>query len=271
MSDNPFPVRLLITGIIVILVMPCSTPAMASTVSGEALLSSVSNSLYHSLDRIDQNLTGIARVFGTSDMKNTSAADIISPYMITREGLAGFLLYTGDTIYPSLHASYLKEPLDPSLLQDSAIRHSITYIKPKMSSIKESGDAQPVIMISRPTVVGDLIGSAIALLVPGPFCEAIIKPRINGTNNMCMVMQPDGKILYTSHPGELTKVPPENFSTLFSTFTDVKTAMSAQKEGHMDYELWRADRSGPNARKAHWNTISLHGTEWRVMVAEPVR
>jgi len=86
-----------------------------------------------------------------------------------------------------------------------------------------------------------------------------------------MVMQPDGTILYTSHPMELTKIPPENFLTEFPTFRDVKTAMMDKKEGHIVYELWRADRTEPSSREAYWNTINLHGNEWRVLIANPLK
>ncbi len=262
-------IRSLFITLIAIQVIIGNGYATETSGTGEYLLSSISTSLDHSLEQIDQNLTGIAGAFGISDMGNISASDIISPYQMNQEGLEGFILFDGDTIYPLLNSSSIKTPFDPSLLQDSAINNSIRYIKPKLSQEKEMFDSKRVVMISRPAVVNDRIGAAIALLIPWSFCDALIQPRINGTHSLCVIMQLDGTILYSSDTDELTKIPPENFLTEFPTFRDVKTAMISQKGGSLRYELWRADRSEPKSRTAYWDTINLHGTEWRVMVAEP--
>ncbi|MFH0968234.1 MAG: hypothetical protein V1862_11185 [Methanobacteriota archaeon] len=264
-------IRLIFVGLITIHMITGSIIADPASGSGELILSSVCDSLNHSLNQIDQNLAKIAGVFRTSDMRNTSASDIIGPYQIDQEGLGGIILFVGDTVYPSLNSSAMKKPFDSSILQDMAINDSIRYIKPKMSQEIEITDSKPIIMISRPTVIDDIIGAAVAILIPWSFCDAIVQPRINGTNILCIVMQLDGIILYSSSSGELAKIPPENFLTEFPTFRDVKRAMIAEKDGHMNYELWRADRSEPKARDAYWSTITLHGTEWRVMIAEPVK
>ncbi|MDD1727799.1 MAG: hypothetical protein LUQ50_01860 [Methanospirillum sp.] len=59
--------------------------------------------------------------------------------------------------------------------------------------------------------------------------------------------------------------------TEFPTIRDVKQVMMIRKEGHISYELWHADPAEPKGREAYWNTIDLHGTKWRVLIAEASR
>ena len=271
MNGRSLSIRLIITVLIIILTSQNWVFAEMEEGSGEYLLSSVSSSLDRALGQIDKNLTEISGAFGTADMKNTSVDNIISPYQMNQNGIAGVILMAGNTIYPSLNLRQMNTSFDTSLLQDPAVQDSIKYINPKMSQEKKIGYGNRMVMISRPAVVDDHIGAAVAILIPDLFCDAIIQPQINDSNTMCIVMQLDGTILYASHPEELTKIPPENFHAEFTTFRDVKTAMTEANEGHMKYGIWRADPTDPKARDAYWNTIYLHGTGLRVLVAVPVK
>lgn len=140
-----------------------------------------------------------------------------------------------------------------------------------MSDATLIGDASQVVMITIPTVVDDNIGVAIAFVLPWAFCDVIVSQELNGTDTIGVVMQPDGTILYASAPMELNKIPPDNFMTEFPTFRDVKNSMKTEKEGHVSYELWRPDPTEPQGRNAYWSTIDMHGSEWRVMIADAIR
>ena len=260
--------------IMAILLIGCTASSClaedSNVTSGSVLLTTVSNALLKSLDTIDQNLSAIATVFGEADA-NSTLDSIVDEKQIDKPGWAGVILIAGDKTYTTLNPSVITGPLNTSITDDPAIRDSIKYIKPKMGAIRDISDVDQGVAISRPAVVGDLIGSAVALIIPWSLCESVIRPRINGTNTLSVVMQKDGTILYTSHPTELTKVPPDTFLTEFPTFRDVQTAMKKEKEGHIIYELWRAERTDPHAREAYWNTIYLHGNEWRVLVASAIK
>lgn len=260
---------ILITILSSLLVLPAGADPI--TPSGTDLLDRVVTSLSDSLDEVDSNLTGIAGAFGATSMSNASGPAIVAPYRMNIPGLAGVVLIAGDKNIAVLNESVLPQPLDNKVLKDTSISDSMKYIKPKMSNATLIPIAGQVVMITRPTVVDDIIGAAVTILLPGTFCEAIISPEINGTDAISVVMQPDGTILYSSAPAEMAKIPPDNFMTEFPTFRDVKNAMKTEKEGHISYELWRADPTEPHGRNGYWSTINLHGTEWRVLIAEAIR
>lgn len=249
-----------------------------STVSGEQVdqtgqdrLSAVSTALSDALDEVDANLTLTAGAFSATDGNNINQNVIVKPYRIPNPGWAGVILLVGETVVPDLNQSVMNGPFNPVLLKDPAVVNSLTSIKPTMSSGMIMGDATRGVLISRPAVVDDDIGAAVAVIIPDQFCNEIISPVLAEADSMCLIMQTDGTILYTTHPVELDHIPPEHILTEFPTFRDVKTAMLTQKTGHLIYEFWHGSPDEPRARDAYWETISLHGTEWRVLIADAIR
>lgn len=238
--------------------------------SGEEILTQVSSSIDMSLDQLDKNLTAIVRSFETLG-PDASAEDIIGPFVVTQPGVIGTGLIAENKTLSLFNASYLQDPQDLTMLQDPSVSSAIQYIKPRMSLVKKLNNSEKIVLISRPALVNDIIGAAVMVLTPGEFIDPLVKPQLNDTNTLCAVMQLDGTILYTSHPMELSNIPPENFMTGFPTFRDVIGAMIDGESGDLIYELWRADRTEPKARQAFWTTITQHGTDWRIMVAVPIR
>ena len=250
---------------------PVSASAEQVSISGEELLSTVSNAVSDALVEADTNLTEIAGAFSVTDSKKTTADAIIGKNRIENPGWGGVVLLADGTTLTSLNTSLIPDPLNEAVLKDKAVTDSITYLKPKMSKDRIVGNSVQAIMISRPAIVNDKAGAAIGFMVPAQYLNGIVQPLINDTDAMSLVMQDDGTILYASSPMELTKIPPENILTEAPTYRDVKNAMMTEKSGHMIYEFWHGDQNDPRAREAYWNTVSLHGTEWRVLVAPAIR
>lgn len=239
--------------------------------TGEDRLSAVSTALSDALDEVDANLTLTAGAFSATDENKIDKNVIIDPYRINNTGWAGVVLQIGNTVVTDLNQSVMNGPFNPELLKDLAVVNSVALIKPTMSAGLVIGDATRGILISRPAVVDDTVGAAVAVIIPDQFCKEILSPVLAEADTMSLVMQADGTILYATHPSELDHIPPEHILTEFPTFRDVKTAMLTQKSGHTIYEFWHGSPDEPRAREAFWETISLHGTEWRVLIADAIR
>jgi hypothetical protein len=85
-----------------------------------------------------------------------------------------------------------------------------------------------------------------------------------------VIIIPNGTICYSSHPAETSKFPPDNVVTEVPTFRDVFSLMSNREKGIQFYDLWKPEPQDPESRMAIWKTVSINGTEWRVMVGVPV-
>ena len=239
--------------------------------SGTDLLSNVSSSLSNSLDEVDRNLSETAGSFSAGSIKTASAETIVAPHRMKIPGWAGVVLVRDNTTLAALNGSYLNQPVEPLITSNPSVQHAIEVLKPGMSNATSLADGDHMILITRPAVIDEKNGAAVVVLETTPFCNAVIRPIIQNSDTTCIVMQSDGTILYASDAEELDKIPPDNFVTEFPTFRDVKKAMMTGKEGHISYELWHADPTEPKGREAYWNTIELHGTEWRVLIAEAIR
>jgi len=260
--------------LIIILLINClfaGTTADPVNLSGTDLLSQISSSLSDSLDAVDRNISETSGVFSGESLKTASAEKIAAKNKMDIPGWAGVVLVAGNTTLSTLNESYLNAKQVPDIISDPSVQRAITYLKPWMSNASSFAEGDNMVMITRPAVVDDLKGGAIAVLVTGPFCHWVIDPQLNGTDSIAMVMQPDGKVLYMSDTSEMDKIPPDNFLTEYPTFRDIKKAMMSEKEGHISYELWRPDPTEPKGREAYWNTINQHGNDWRVLIATAIR
>jgi len=261
--------------LIIILLFGClftgSAAADQVNLSGLDLLNRVSSSLSDTLDEVDNNISETAGVFSGETLKTASAEKIISKNRMNIPGWAGVVLVAGNTTLSSLNESYVSQNQIPGITSDPSVLNVIKVLKPRTSNATPREDGDHMILISRPAVVDDQNGAAIAVLLTDPFCSAVIGPMVNGTDAIAMVMQPDRKILYMSDSSEEDKIPPDNYLTEYPTFRDVKNAMMNEKEGSISYELWRPDPTEPKGREAYWNTINLNGAEWRVLIAQAIR
>ncbi|HWQ64294.1 MAG TPA: hypothetical protein VN429_07740 [Methanospirillum sp.] len=238
--------------------------------SGTDLLSKVSSSLSNALDEVDSNISDTAGVFSGETLKTASAEKIVAKNRMNIPGWAGVVLMAGNTTLTTLNESYASPDKIEIIKRDPSVLNAIAILKPR------TGNANPragdnMILVTRPAVVDEQNGAAIAVLLSSPFCKAVIDPQIKDTDAIAMVMQPDGTILYISDSSEMDKIPPDNYVTEYPSFRDVKKAMIKEKEGHISYELWRPDPTEPKGREAYWNTIYQNGAEWRVLIAQAIR
>lgn len=100
--------------------------------------------------------------------------------------------------------------------------------------------------------------------------NGIIRPFMNESNLLCLIINSEGRIIYTSHPSECSKIPPDNVVTEVPTFREVIPRMIHMKTGSMFYDVWHAEKREPKSRRAFWDTTMVHGTELRVMIGLPL-
>ncbi|PWR74691.1 hypothetical protein [Methanospirillum lacunae] len=249
---------------------PGSALADQVNLSGTDLLSKVSSSLSNALDEVDSNISDTAGVFSGETLKTASAEKIVARNKMNIPGCAGIVLVAGNTTLNTLNESYINPQQIETIKSDPSVLNAIAILKPR------TGNANPragdnMILVTRPAVVDEQNGAAIAVLLSAPFCKAVFDPQVKDTDAIAMVMQPDGTILYISDSSEMDKIPPDNYVTEYPSFRDVKNAMIKEKEGHISYELWRPDPTEPKGREAYWDTIYQNGAEWRVLVAQAIR
>ncbi len=117
---------------------------------------------------------------------------------------------------------------------------------------------------------GEFIGSVSLLLRPEIMVEEVVTPYIAETNYEPWIMEPGGRIIFDKAFGGTGKLLFLDF-----LFEDQKTllklgdAIAENKSGQRDYVYYYPGTNERSLRMAIWDTINIHGTEWRVVLSYP--
>jgi hypothetical protein len=140
---------------------------------------------------------------------------------------------------------------------------------PYLSASFLSVEKIPAVVIVHPVfdARGELFGSVSMLVNPALLFRKAERNAGLAPTHELWAMETDGRILYDKDEGEIGRV-------LFTDplYADVPKLrelgrrMVADKSGRGDYIFFAQDSKTRAIKLAEWETVSLHGTEWRVVV-----
>ncbi|HII76643.1 MAG TPA: hypothetical protein HA264_06355 [Methanolinea sp.] len=114
---------------------------------------------------------------------------------------------------------------------------------------------------------GKFLGVISTMFVPYDLIRPIAEDAANGTPYTFMVIETGGHILYDPDPGEVGK---ETFGdALYAQFPEIDRVArhaAANRSGYDTYSFYGTGSDAVVRKETFWSTVSLHGTEWRVMV-----
>ncbi|MBN2309202.1 MAG: cache domain-containing protein [Candidatus Hydrogenedentes bacterium] len=116
---------------------------------------------------------------------------------------------------------------------------------------------------------GALVGSVSMLFRPGRLMGDIIEPTLKGSAWEGWVMQPDGRILYDRDPLEIGRdLFGDPLYRVFRDLLDVAKEIADEQSGTATYRFLGPGGAAPSAGKkeCHWETVGIHGTEWRLVL-----
>ncbi len=117
---------------------------------------------------------------------------------------------------------------------------------------------------------GRFTGSVSLLIRPDLMVEETVTPYIAETNYEPWVMEPGGRIIFDKALGGTGKL-----LFLDYLFEDQKTLLKLGDEiaekpsGQGDYVYLGDDPDQRAVRMAIWDTVNIHGTEWRIIISYP--
>lgn len=113
---------------------------------------------------------------------------------------------------------------------------------------------------------GALKGALSAFVRPDSLIGGIVSPLGEGSRSSMLVMQNDGTSLYDPDPEQLGK----NLFTdpMYQSFPELIQLgrfVAAKESGYGRYSFFAAGTREAVAKEAHWTTVSLHGSEWKLV------
>ena len=145
--------------------------------------------------------------------------------------------------------------------------------KPVMSKVFRAVEGFDAIDIEYPVFSpqGELIGAVSLLLRPESLFASAVVPLIQGLPVDVWAMQKDGRILYDPDTEEIGLM---LFSAPvykpFPQLLSLGKRIAKEKSGSGTYEFLGKGLTKPVRKEAYWTTVSILGTDWRLVVTHLV-
>lgn len=259
---------ILISGILIIVsvfAMSCG----GSSHNQYRILQSIRQNVQNELNKMDQDAAAAAEKLSESTLTETQIRPALSGILQGRPYIADAALInrTGTLQFIEPEEYQRFEGSDISG-QEQVIRLFQTE-KPVLSqefmSIEGFGAAdleQPVFSQD-----GQITAAFSVLLRPDELLSSIISPIVRDTPFSVTVVQPDGLDIFDTDAGQIGKntfMDPAYQS--FPKLIDLARVVTAKPTGSGQYEYLDATSNQTVSKKAVWDTVALHGTEWRIVL-----
>ncbi|WP_301664294.1 cache domain-containing protein [Methanoculleus frigidifontis] len=237
----------------------------------QALLAGIETGTKEALTALDANVSDAARHFtaagmegeGTDGVLTYLAASTPAAVDAVTIGPDGRILAAMPEEYQGSIGAYISEQAHiVRVLEDG---------EPAMSGVFTMVEGFDAATIAWPvTAPSDEVLGAVSLAFrPALLLDAVIAPATNGTGAVVTVIQTDGRVLYDPDPGEIGKMTFDD--PIYADYPDLQTVarrVAAEPAGAGGYEFLATGSTEPVRKEIIWGTVSLHGTEWRIVVTE---
>jgi hypothetical protein len=141
--------------------------------------------------------------------------------------------------------------------------------KPVLSNVIKTVEGIDAVDLEHPVFSsqGEFAGSVSLLFRPESLLSYILAPVLRGMPAEAFVMQTDGRILYDADKEEVGRMLFDD--PLYKPFPQLLalgTLISREKKGAGSYEFKQEGSEKLVKKDAHWTTVGLHDTEWRLVV-----
>ncbi len=221
------------------------------------------------LDKMDRDLAGLAAGISEKGLKAAGARKMLGALCRSYPYAAdcSFVDRNGRMVLvePGKYAGF--EGGDISA-QEQVIRLHESE-KPVLSNAFKAVEGFDAVDLEQPVVSysGEFEGSVSMLIRPESLFSYIITPVLRGMPAEAFVMQTDGRILYDEDREEVGRMLFEDpMYKPFPQLLALGTLISKEKTGAGSYDFRQKGSEKLVKKDAHWTTVGLHGTEWRLVV-----
>jgi hypothetical protein len=233
------------------------------------ILTDLGREITTELCKMDQDLAGVARRFSEKGLNQSDRkkmlADLCRSYSFAVD--CAFVDRSGrmKLVEPREYAKFEGSDISP---QEQVVRLHATK-KPVLSNSFKAVEGFEAVDLEHPVLSseGELEGSVSMLIRPDALFSSVITPVLQGMPVEAWTMQKDGRILFEEDKEEVGRMLFED--PLYKPFPQLLalgTLIAREKTGVGSYEFKQRGSEKLVKKDAHWMTVGLHGTEWRLVV-----
>jgi uncharacterized protein GlcG (DUF336 family) len=233
------------------------------------ILSELEKEITAELSKMDQELARLAGRLSEKDLKEAGTRKMLGdlcrsyPYAVDCAVVDhnGKMAMVEPEEYAKFEGTDISAQEQITRLQESK--------RPVLSNVINAVEGFDAVDLEHPVFSsqGEFAGSVSVLFRPESLFSYVITPVLKGMPAEAFVMQTDGRILYDADKEEVGRMLFDD--PLYKPFPQLLalgTLISREKKGIGSYEFRQEGSEKLVKKDAHWTTVGLHGTEWRLVV-----
>jgi len=235
----------------------------------QRLLGAVAGSTQDTLDTLDLAVSGSAGEIGSSGLFGPATDAILADLVSFHPAVISAITYDTNGTVRAAEPASAKVIVGQSLLDQVQVRQSISTRKPLMSGYFTLAQGGEGVAIAHPVFSrdGEFLGVVSTTFSPRALIAPAADEAMAYAPFIFNVAQADGRILFHPDPALVGK--PTFNETTFARFPgilDLARRYSTEPSGYATFSFYRTGTDVVVEKETFWDTVSLHGTEWRVMV-----
>ncbi len=232
------------------------------------VLESVKASILANLTGADNSVAEAAEQINRTGLTGSAAKTVLASLAAEVPGAVDGLTLGPDGRLLAIRPDIYEGSVGADVSGQAHIRKLMTTRMPVLSQRFPAVEGMDGAVIGWPAADS---GGVLLLFRPDVLLEQSIGPVIRGTRYSAFVLQTDGIVLYDPDPAQIGK----NTYTdpMFAGYPEIMTLMdrmAREETGSGQYEFLATGTDRVVKKEAVWDTVSLHGTEWRIVVSKEV-
>ena len=229
--------------------------------------------LQNTLSWIDATTSDAATALGTSGLSGPLADGVLNHLAGIHPAILSAVTFDPDGTVLSAEPEVARVLIGQEIGYQGAVSGVLDTKEPLMSKLFPLAQGGYGVVIEYPVFSADgaISGAVSTAFVPYDMIAPILENATDNTPCSFMVLQTDGRILYDPDPEEVGK---ETLNeTLYADFPeifDVMSQLSVDRSGHATYSFYDTGFGKIARKECYWETVGLHGTEWRVMIIREI-
>lgn len=235
----------------------------------QLLLQGVAGSIERDLDGLDGNVSLAARELGATGLSGPEADGVLRRVVSLHPCIHAAITYDANGTVRAAEPADVKVIIGANLLDQENVRQAISTEKPLMSGYFTLAEGGEAVSITHPVFSpdGEFLGDISMTFSPSCLVAPYAGEAMGYAPVIVNVAQQDGRILY--HPDRALIGKPTFNESAFAAFPgvlDLARRYSTERSGYATFSFYRTGTDVVVEKETFWDTVGLHGTEWRVMV-----
>ncbi len=232
-------------------------------------LSRVTSTLQGSLSALDSAVAGAAADLARTGLSGPEADAVLSRVAASDPSVINIITYDRNGTVLAAEPAAAKVLVGQDISDHIIVRETLVSESAVMSPLVRLAAGVDGVIIAHPVTSpdGQFLGMASLAFSPYEMVAPVAEATVKGMPYTVMVNEPGGFILYDADPGQVGQ---ETFSaSLFAGNPDVLALAKTVRENRTGYGTYAFSPSPQAAavkKETFWDTVGLHGSEWRVFV-----